>query len=164
MEQLREQALFHRGYADVIARYPGLEDRRFIYEIIRRVIDRTVSDLIETTRERLRQIAPGSIDAVREQPEPLVSFSNEVRDEHQQLKRFLFTNLYQHEIVLSMTGKAQRMIEVLFDRYMSTPEEMPEEFSLPACRAEQSLRARVVADYIAGMTDRYAIAEHERLT
>ncbi len=164
ISQLKEQPIFERAWRDVHDRYPDLEDRRFIYEIIRRMISRTVNDLIETSAAKLRDAAPRSIDDVRCQPAPLITFSDDVREEHLQLKRFLFRALYQHDKVLDMTGKAQRMIEVLFDRYMTTPAEMPPEFSVPALAEGEPERARVVADYIAGMTDRFAISEHERLT
>jgi dGTPase len=164
MEQLREQALFRNAYAEVLERYPALEDRRFIYEIIRRMIGRTVGNLIDTTRAHLAAAAPASIDDVRAESSPLVAFSDDVQREHQELKRFLFGNLYQHAKVLDMTGKARRMIELLFERYMSRPAGMPDEFSVPATDGDEQTRARVVADYIAGMTDRYAIAEHERLS
>lgn len=163
ISQLKEQPIFERAWRDVHDRYPDLDDRRFIYEIIRRMISRTVNDLIETSAERLRQASPGSIDDVRRKPAPLIGFSDDVREEHQQLKRFLLRALYQHDKVLEMTGKAQRMIEVLFERYMTTPDEMPPEFSTPALANGEAERARVVADYIAGMTDRFAISEHERL-
>lgn len=163
INDLREQALFARGYDAVINKYPELEDRRFIYEIIRRMIDRVVSDLIETTRDNLAAAGVSSIADVRLQPAPLVAFSDEILQEHQELKRFLFKNLYQHERVLAMTGKAREMIEVLFARYQDDPGAMPEEFARPAREGDPSSKARVVADYIAGMTDRYAIAEFERL-
>ncbi|ANO53372.1 deoxyguanosinetriphosphate triphosphohydrolase [Woeseia oceani] len=163
IDGLRSQTLFARGYDEVQHKYPDLDDRRFIYEIIRRMIDRVVSDLIETTRARLQEANVRSIDEVRAQAEPLVSLSDSVLQEHQDLKRYLFRNLYQHEKVLAMTRQAQRMIEVLFERYMAVPGEMPDEFSLIAVAGNQDGRARVVADYIAGMTDRYAIAEYERL-
>jgi dGTPase len=160
--QLREQTLFNDQYETVHARYPELEDRRLIYEIIRRMINKVVTDLIETTRSNIESASPQSIDDVRARQEPLVTFSEGVYAEHQELKRFLNKHLYKHEKVLSMTGKAQKMIEVLFERYMAEPDEMPAEFS---ARATDELgKARVVADYIAGMTDRFAIAEHERLT
>ncbi len=163
INDLREQALFARGYDAVINKYPELEDRRFIYEIIRRMIDRVVSDLIETTRANLAAANVSSLEEVRLQPAPLVGFSEEIMQEHQELKRYLFKNLYQHERVLMMTGKAQKMIEVLFARYQDDPGAMPDEFARPAREGDPQSKARVVADYIAGMTDRYAIAEYERL-
>ncbi|MEX1265500.1 MAG: deoxyguanosinetriphosphate triphosphohydrolase, partial [Woeseia sp.] len=90
ISQLKEQPLFERAWRDVHDRYPDLDDRRFIYEIIRRMISRTVNDLIETSADRLRHASPQSIDDVRRQPAPLIAFSDDVREEHQQLKRFLF--------------------------------------------------------------------------
>ncbi|MDZ7645342.1 MAG: deoxyguanosinetriphosphate triphosphohydrolase [Woeseiaceae bacterium] len=163
VEDLKSQPLFARECEAVSERYPGLEDRRFVYEIIRRMIDRVVTDLIETTQQNLAAARLATIDDVRAADSPLVAFSDAVLDEHQSLKRFLFRNLYQHEKVQKMTGKAARMIEVLFDAYMRNPDEMPDEFAVPARRGELPARARTVADYIAGMTDRYAIAEHDRL-
>ena len=162
LSDLRKQKLFNDQYEVVRERYPDLEDRRLIYEIIRRMINKVVTDLIETTREKIESADPSSIDDVRNLKEPLVAFSEQVYAEHIELKRFLNKNLYQHEKVLSMTGKAQAMIEVLFERYMSDPAEMPNEFSNRAAGNIET-RARVVADYVAGMTDRFAIAEHDRL-
>ena len=145
------------------SRYPDLEDRRLIYEIIRRMIDHVVTNLIETSRDNIEAAAPTSIADVRACKGPLVSFSDDVYAEHLELKRFLNKSLYQHEQVLSMTGAAQKMIEVLFERYMSDPGEMPDEFSERSDGLDETGRARIVADYIAGMTDRFAIKEHERL-
>ena len=164
IEGLRSQALFARGHDAVAARYPGLEDRRFIYEIIRRMIDRVVTDLIETSRARIEAAAPGSIDDVRGAAGPLVALSDAVQQEHQALKRYLFRNLYQHERVQAMTQNAGHMLEQLFDAYLRDPGEMPDEFAVPAEAGDRRQRARTVADYVAGMTDRFAIAEHARLT
>lgn len=164
IDELRSQTLFARGYDAVSKRYPQLEDRRLIYEIIRRMIDRVVSDLIETTRSNIDTASPDSIDGVRDLAQPLVALSEQVLEEHQSLKRFLFRNLYQHDKVQDMTGRAQQMLETLFERYMGNPAEMPEEFAVPAGAGDQAGQARIVADYIAGMTDRFAIAEHERLS
>jgi len=163
LSDLRSQALFNDQYEIVRQRYPDLEDRRLIYEIIRRMINKVVTDLVETTRAKIAAAAPATIDDVRNLKDPLVAFSDQVYTEHTELKRFLHKFLYQHEQVLRMTGKARAMIESLFDRYMSDPGEMPREFSGRAGTDEET-RARVVADYIAGMTDRFAIAEHDRLS
>ena len=160
LQQLRQQRLFADQYQRVHEKYPDLEDRRLIYEIIRRMIDRVVTDLINTSRSNIQAADPQSIEDVRDQPRPLIAFSDGICEEHNELKLFLNVNLYRHEKVREMTGKAQRMIEILFERYMSEPGEMSEEFT---GRAEIEDKPRVVADYIAGMTDRFAIAEHERL-
>ncbi len=166
LDQLCEESLFNEQYRAVQAEHPDLEDRRLIYEIIRRMIDCVVSDLIERTASRLSELKPSSIDEVRSQKAPIVGFSDEVFEKHTKLKRFLNRNLYQHEKVLSMVGEAQGMIEALFDRYMNDLQEMPAEFAgrASADTGNQTGKARVVADYIAGMTDRFAIAEHERLS
>jgi len=163
LEQLNQQRLFGDQHAEVRRRYPDLEDRRLIYEIIRRMIDTVVTDLIEQSRRRISGAAPASIDDVRDQPAPLIAFSDDIYDAHLELKRFLNENLYRHDKVREMTDDARAMIAVLFQRYMDSPQEMSDEFSSPALAGDDSGRARAVADYIAGMTDRYAIAEHERL-
>ena len=163
VDQLRGQKLFDDQFAVVRGRYPDLEDRRLIYEIIRRMIDHVVTNLIDSSRDNIEAAAPTSIADVRACKGPLVSFSDDVYAEHLELKRFLNKSLYQHEQVLSMTGAAQKMIEVLFERYMSDSGEMPDEFSERASGMNETGVARVVADYIAGMTDRFAIKEHERL-
>lgn len=164
LRQLREQKLFNDQFEAVRALYPELEDRRLIYEIIRRMINKVVTDLIETTRSNIEAAAPSSINDIRDQDHPLVAFSPEVYAEHQDLKRFLNKYLYNHEKVLSTTSRAQEKIEVLFDKYMADPGEMPAEFAGRAANDGETTKARVVADYIAGMTDRFAIAEHIRLT
>lgn len=166
LEQLRGQALFGNQYEIVRERYPDLDDRRLLYEIIRRMIGHLVTDLIENTKRCLDELKPNSIEDVRAEGKPLVRFSDEVYDEHIQLKRFLNENLYRHEKVRVMTDKAKDRVRDLFQRYMREPREMAPDFAgsatAPDCSEQQ--RARVVSDYIAGMTDRYAIAEHQRLT
>ena len=161
-DQLREQTLFVEQHDAVTARYPQLDDRRLIYEIIRRMIDRLVTDLIENTHAGLERLKPATIEDVRAQPEPIVRFSDEVFEQHIQLKRFLNRNLYRHDKVRIMTDKAKVTVRELFDRYMQAPGQMAPEFSKRAL-ADESRKARAVADYIAGMTDRFAIAEHDRL-
>jgi len=163
LDQLREQSLFASGYDEVHRLYPDLEDRRLIYEIIRRMIGTVVSDLIETTQENINKLAPDSIDDVREAGKPLVAFSDEIYERHVALKRFLSEHLYKHEKKLEMTHTAQAIIRELFGLYMSDLAKMPAEFADRSTGADEAGRARVVADYVAGMTDRFAIAEHERL-
>jgi dGTPase len=163
-EQLREQPLFATPYDEVHDRYPELDDRRLIYEVIRRMIGVVVSDLIEETRRRIDIAAPRSIDDVREAAQGLVSMSDAMYEQHQSLKRFLHKHLYSHEQKLAMTRKVQAMVQDLFLAYMNDAKNMPERFAKAASNADDSARARIVADYIAGMTDRYAISAHETLT
>ncbi len=163
LEQLRGQALFGDQYDEVHERYPELDDRRLIYEIIRRMINTVVTDLIDQTRANISAVAPQSIDDVRRAGKPLVSMSDEVYEQHVGLKRFLSEHLYRHEKKLEMTAKVQAMLKDLFKTYMTTISKMPPQFSAAAKSQDASGRARVVADYVSGMTDRFAIAEHERI-
>ncbi len=163
LEQLRGQALFSDQYDEVHERYPELDDRRLIYEIIRRMINTVVTDLIDQTRANIFAVAPQSIDDVRRAGKPLVSMSDEVYEQHVGLKRFLSEHLYRHEKKLEMTAKVQAMLKDLFKTYMASISKMPQQFSAAAKSQDESGRARVVADYVSGMTDRFAIAEHERI-
>jgi dGTPase len=164
LDQLREQSLFESQYAAVHERYPNLEDRRLIYEILRRMINTVVTDLIESTRRQINAARPESIDDVRTTDKPLVGFSDDTYVQHVSLKRFLNRHLYKHENKLAMTRKVKKVVKDLFSVYQTDVDSMPLEFSTAAAQQDEAGRARVVADYIAGMTDRYAIAEHERIT
>jgi dGTPase len=164
LEQLSEQALFGPHYEEVQRRYPELEDRRLIYEINRRMIDTVVTDLIENTQRNIEVAGPESIDDVRKADKALVVLSDEIYEQHVALKRFLSKHLYSHEKKLEMTRRAQAIVRELFQIYMSDVSHMPNEFCGKAQEQNESGKARVVADYIAGMTDRYAISEHERIT
>lgn len=161
IEQLTEESLFADRFDEVRSQYPELEDRRLIYEVIRRMIGAVVSDLIETTRGNLDAVAPNSIDEVRGAARPLVSMSDSVYQQHASLKKFLHKHLYSHGRKLEMTAKVQTIVKDLFAAYFGDIERMPAQFAGVARCAEGADRARVVADYIAGMTDRYAIAVHE---
>lgn len=164
LEQLREQELFESQYQVVRARYPDLEDRRFIYETIRRMIGTVVTDLVEETARQIEASAVKSIDDVREAGRPLVRMSPQIHEQHVALKRFLTRHLYGHEQKLEMTRRAQNIVSELFAAYSGDPFLMPPQFAEEAARLDGAERARVIADYIAGMTDRYAIATHEELT
>jgi dGTPase len=167
IEQLQAIPLFNQHYQDVITRYSNLTERRTIHETIRRMINHLVNDLISTTRSNLEQIKPGSITEVRNQASPIVQFSDEMREMNLELKRFLRNNLYTHVRVYRMTKKAQRIITELFSAFFDDVKLMPSDHAERAIRMEREGgiddRARAVADYIAGMTDRFAIREYKRL-
>ena len=164
LEQLRTQSLFGTQYDTVRALYPDLEDRRLNYEINRRMVGTVVTDLIGQTSRNLAQTAPASIDDVRSAGCALVTMSEEVYEQHLSLKKFLNAHLYQHERKLEMMSRVQAVLRALFECFIDDNSLMPKEFSEAAREQDEAGRARVVADYIAGMTDRFAIAEHERLT
>lgn len=163
LAQVREQDLFGRRYDEVHERYPALDDRRLVYEIIRRMIDTVVSDLIEQTRRNIEEARPASIDDVRKAGRPLVAMSDSIFEQHMSLKKFLNRHLYRHEKKLEMTARVQGVLRELFGYYMDDANRMPTEFATAAAKGNETDRARVVADYIAGMTDRFALAEHERI-
>ena len=157
-----------RRHCDAVrAAYPALPSRRSIHEIVRRMINEVVVDVIHASGERLQAAMPKDIDAVRAHGAPLISMSENVRDQHLELKRFLRERVYRHHRVLRMTSKARRVLEALFAAFMADARLLPEDYCEAAIQAEAADgprgRARTVADYIAGMPDRYAILEHRRL-
>ena len=166
VDQLSEVALFREQYDTVRRSYPDLHPRRTIHEVVRRLINCQVVDLVETTLGNLERAMPQDVEAVRRQDAALVAFSETMREQNLELKRFLRNNLYRHYRVHRMTSKASRTITALFSAFIDDPRLMPDEAQEKVRQLEQEQgdngRARAVADYIAGMTDRYAIAEYDR--
>ena len=157
LEQLAAVEMFDACEREARAAFAQLEGRRLLFEIIRRMVSRQVGDLIAATRAALVDAAPSSVDAVRA-GQPLIRFSAAMRAQCAQLKRFLHANLYRHPQVVETTDRARRVIADLFAVYAGDAQ------SLPPAVAALPKRHRAIADYIAGMTDRYALREHERLT
>ncbi|WP_265519009.1 deoxyguanosinetriphosphate triphosphohydrolase [Nitratireductor luteus] len=143
-------------------RYPGLDPVRTGHELMRRQITLMVEDVIVTSRERLDALAPRSVDDIRDAGRAVVAFSDDMAVQEKELKRFLYANLYRHPDVLEARKAADRTVRELFDAYFADPREMPEGWGEGAGRTED-VRARDVADFLAGMTDTYAIKEHRRL-
>jgi dGTPase len=147
--------------------HPELQGRRRVHETVRRMVNEVVIDVIESSLARLQAARPSDIDAVRALGQPLIGMSEAMRAEHLQLKQFLREQVYRHQRVLRMTTKAKRVLSALFTAFMDEIKLMPAEHRDSASRAEQrdglAGRARTVADYVAGMTDRYAILEYRRL-
>ena len=167
LEQLETIPFFAARAAEVRARYPGCRGPRLMREIIRAMIDHLVTDLIVASRGRIETAAPASIDAVRGHDRPLIGLSpGEAAGQHA-LKQFLRRELYAHPHVEKMTRRAQRTISELFAAFMANLDRLPPEHAARGrvARAEhgESGAARIVADYIAGMTDRFALEQHERL-
>ena len=158
IEQLMEVPLFARHFDEVRARYPALNGRRIVTETVRRIINALIVDLVATTRSNIETSAVASIADVRAAT-PLAAFSEALLDEHRELKRFLHRHLYRHYKVARMSAKAQRIISDLYTAFIGDARLLP-----PEHQARESLEgARAVADYIAGMTDRYAMREHRRI-
>ncbi|MDM4767720.1 deoxyguanosinetriphosphate triphosphohydrolase [Pelomonas sp. SE-A7] len=158
LEQLEAVPLVQRYLREALAEYPQLVGKRLLAETIRRMLSNQVYDIIDASRTRLEEAAPADVEAVRTADAPLLRFSKEMRSASTELKRFLFANLYRHPQVAQTRTRAEQVLRDLFSLYMTDPAQMPEEFSAAPDKP------RAVADYIAGMTDRYAIKEHQRLT
>ncbi|MDL2284945.1 deoxyguanosinetriphosphate triphosphohydrolase [Oxalobacter sp. OttesenSCG-928-P03] len=158
--QLQEIAFFARHWHEVQAAMPGISERRMIYETTRRMISALIVDLTRSSQENIREAAPSNIEDVRRASQ-LIAFSEGMAEEAGALKQFLFHNLYRHYQVNRMSSKARLIIRRLFHVFMDDPTLLPPDHRAQAGREDD--RARHVADYIAGMTDRYAMREYRRL-
>ena len=147
----------------VRAKYPALDDVRTGHELLRRQITIMVEDVIATTAGRLERLKPGSADDIRNAGETMVTFSPDLAAREKELKTFLYKNMYRAGEVLRVRGDAERVVEELFDAYFADPRLMPEGWREGLDRATDRVKARDVADFLAGMTDTYALKEHRRL-
>jgi dGTPase len=158
LEQLAEVELFATHLQQVRQSWPQLAERRVVHETVRRMINTLVTDMIAQTLANIAQSAPSSVEEVRSAP-ALAGFSPQMRESNHELKSFLRTELYRHYRVMRMSAKARRVIRELFQAFMEDPRLLP-----PQSGSRQAEHLpRTVADYIAGMTDRYAIREHRRI-
>ena len=147
------------GHLDTVRKaYPGIAERRLIHETIRRMINTLVTDLIRETEKNIRNNAVNTIEEVRHAPR-IAAFSSEINEQNRELKTFLHTHLYRHYRVMRMSAKAHRIISDLFREFLNDNRLLPPQFQRPF----EADRIRAVSDYIAGMTDRYAIREHKKL-
>ena len=166
VDSLIEIELYREQHETVRRLYPDLPARRTIHEVVRRLIGCQVIDLIETSSRNLERANPADLEAVRNHDAALIGFSDSMREKNLELKRFLRDNLYRHYRVHRMSTKAARTVTALFEAFISDIRLLPDEPRRHVARLEAADgnygRARAVADYIAGMTDRYAIAEYER--
>jgi dGTPase len=167
VEELRDVRVFARFHAAVVEKYPDISTRRQLYETIRRMVDFLVSDLIVQSQHNIDGAKVNSIDEVRSQPQSLIALSADALEQHQELKRFLRTKLYNHPKVRDVMDEARATLKTLFEAYMKDSKRLPLEHQQLALRADAAggiaARARVVADYVAGMTDRFAFLERGKL-
>jgi dGTPase len=167
VEEVAELPLVGPIIRDVCDRYPGLERSRLIHETVRRMINAMVVDLVTETRRRLAEHKPGSAAELRTLPLAMVSFSEGMLEAQRPLRAFLRQRMYRHYRVNREMSKCKRVVRALFQLFMDEPNTLPTEWQRDIAKAggdaDLAVRARHVADYIAGMTDRYALAEHDRL-
>jgi len=169
IDDLLKLELFGHFFTQVNITFPHVSERLKVNETIRHMINFLIVDVIEETGQRIRDLNINSFEEVRAAKTPLVAFSRSARKKNGELKKFLYKNMYRHYRVARMANKAERVIREIFDAYMQSPAMLPkhQQHELEAARLSGSLSkerlARIIADYIAGMTDRYALDEHERL-
>jgi dGTPase len=149
--------------AEVLRKYPDLEQARLVNETVRRVISAMVRDVVTETQERIARSDPKSSDHVRSLDRPLVAFSTQMAENNKVLKAFLSKSMYRHSQVLAIMSRAQRVVRDLFEAYMNEPELLPKDWRDEMAGDDKAAFARQVCDFIAGMTDRYALDEHKRL-
>lgn len=163
IDDLTDVPLVGRIFSDVARDFPDLDLSRTIHEAVRRLIGAMANDLIAETTRRLEEARVASADAVRRLGRPVAGFSAEMRDNDAGIKAFLFANMYRHYKLNRMTSKGRRVIKELFRLLIAEPECLPTEWRILAGAPESEQTAQVVADYLGGMTDRYALDEHRRL-
>mgnify|MGYP001765234406 CR=1 FL=1 len=163
LAELAEVPLVGSILREVADRHPGLEQPRFRQEVIRRIITRMVEDVIASSLARLEDHLPSSSDDVRNAGRALIAFSPEMREADRQIKRFLFRTVYRSETVMVQMRAAEKVVETLFSAYLGAPGELPAEWRRDLAPSDRPRLARRVCDYIAGMTDRFALLEHRRL-
>jgi dGTPase len=144
-------------------KHPALDAPRLVHELVRRLITSMIEDVIAETAGRLRKLAPRSADDVRHAGQPVAGFSPAMAEADRAIKGFLYPRMYRHERIMRIMGDAERLVCALFARYLERRGDMPAEWAQTADEADEAARLRHIADFIAGMTDRYALTEHARL-
>lgn len=165
LNAIKEVDSFNRVYIEVESSYPHADERRLIKETLRRMMDKAIRDLIKTSTQRIKDSGVKHVEEVRNYGEPLIVFSDPVEKSMKELKKFMFQNVYRHYQMNRATFRAYRVIEALFNTYMEHRRMLPayEQNFLPEDKSDEHAKAQVVANYIAGLTDRSAIQEHARL-
>jgi len=163
VDDVRSVPLVGAMLDDATVGQPGGGEGRLIHETVRRMIGAMVEDVIDTSRQRLEEAGPRDVEDVRGHGAPLVAFSAAMQTEGEALKAFLHERMYRHHKVNRMASKARRTVRELFELFIDEPQCLPEEWRARCDGARTLTTARVVADYVAGMTDRFAIQEHRNL-
>ena len=168
IDSLRESKFVESNYREVVKKWKDLNERQIRHEIVRRMIDYIVSDLIETSKDLIGKYKPASVDSIRECGKSLIKMSQTTEKEHNNLKKILRKNLYQHEQVNLMSQQAAETVKYLFNIYMEQPIFLTDELHMKITKDSQikdeQRKARIIADYIAGMTDRFALSEYKRIS
>lgn len=164
VEEISDQVPVVRdAFDDVRRRYPETSENRLIHEVIRDLIGEMIGDVLKETERRIAKAQPKTADDVRGLDHQIATFSDEFREKEKPLRKFLYDNMYRHYKVNRMMGQASRVVSELFDLFINDPSILPTEMRVHCDGPNNPITARVVCDYIAGMTDSFAIAEHRKL-
>ena len=163
LSDLEDVAVVGSVLHDVNARHPSIDRSRVVHETIRRLISLMIGDVVSESRRRLGETSPTSVDEVRQCDRPVVGMSDEMIAADRALKEFLFANMYRHDMVNQMSSRGRQIVADIFRVYLDEPGRLPDEWSDLAIATEPQGLPRLACDFIAGMTDRYALSEHERL-
>jgi len=163
IEELASVPLLGDILKEIAAQHPSIDPARGVHELMRRLITRMIEDVIAETERRLAALKPASVEAVRAADRPVVAFSDAMAAADRAIKDFLYPRLYRHERIMRIMGDAERVIRDLFAHYVARPDDIPAEWRSGWDTLDRVTRARRIADFIAGMTDRYAMIEHARL-
>jgi dGTPase len=163
LEDLADMALIRDILRAIRKQHPALDAPRLVHELVRRLITAMIEDVTAETAGRLRRLAPHSSDDVRHAGQPVAGFSPAMAEADLAIKGFLYPRMYRHERIMRIMGDAERLVCGLFARYLERRGDMPAEWAQTADEADEAARLRHIADFIAGMTDRYALLEHARL-
>jgi len=163
LEDLAQVPLIRDILGDIRHQHPALDPSRLVHELVRRLITQMIEDVIAETGARLRALAPRSVDDVRHAAHPVGAFSPAMAGADRAIKGFLYPRMYRHDRIMRIMGDAERLVCALFARYLEQPDDMPAEWAQIVDSGDAAARSRHIADFIAGMTDRYALMEHARL-
>jgi dGTPase len=163
LEDLAEVPLIRDILRQIRKEHPTLDPSRLVHELVRRLITQMIEDVTAETGARLRALAPRSADDVRHAAHPVGAFSPAMAEADRAIKGFLYPRMYRHDRIMRIMGDAERLVCALFARYLEQPDDMPAEWAQIVDSGDAAARSRHIADFIAGMTDRYALMEHARL-
>jgi dGTPase len=163
LEDLAEVPLIRDILRQIRKEHPTLDPSRLVHELVRRLITQMIEDVIAETGARLRALAPRAADDVRHAKHPVGAFSPAMAEADRAIKGFLYPRMYRHSRIMRIMGDAESLLRALFARYLEQPDDMPAEWAEIVDRGDAAARSRHIADFVAGMTDRYALMEHARL-
>jgi dGTPase len=163
LEDLAEVPLIRDILGGIRHQHPALDPSRLVHEVVRRLITQMIEDVTAETGARLRALAPRSADDVRHAAHPVGAFSSAMAEADRAIKGFLYPRMYRHDRIMRIMGDAEGLVCALFARYLDRPDDMPAEWAQIVDSGDPAARSRHIADFIAGMTDRYALMEHARL-